>query len=50
MNMVGTPWSAVHFSAATASSAEIGSNTSAGYTIAEPCVTQARLPSTMPKQ
>ena len=50
MNMVGTPCSPVQRSASTASSAATGSKPSDGLTIAAPWVTQARLPSTMPKQ
>ena len=36
MNIVGTPYSDVHRSASTASSVAIGSNDSAGMTIAAP--------------
>ncbi len=50
MNMVGTPCSAVHFSAATASSVLAGSKLSFGKTAAAPWLMQARLLITMPKQ
>jgi len=50
MNIVGTPCRAVHRSACTASSVARGSKPSEGLTMHEPWVTQARLPSTMPKQ
>ena len=50
MNMVGTPCSPVQRSACTVSSTAFGSKPSPGNTMAAPCVTQARLPSTMPKQ
>ncbi len=50
MNMVGTPCRPVHRSACTASNVATGSNPSDGLTMQEPWVTQARLPSTMPKQ
>jgi hypothetical protein len=50
MNIVGTPCSPVHFSSATVCKVASGSNPSPGYTIAVPCVVQARLPNTMPKQ
>lgn len=47
---VGTPWSAVHFSSSIASTIAAGSYIGEGYTIDEPCVQAARLPSTRPKQ
>ena len=50
MNIVGTPYSAVHRSACTVSSTCTGSNASEGITIVAPCVVQPRLPITMPKQ
>ena len=50
MNIVGTPCSPVHRSSATVSSTASGSKPSPGYTIVAPCVVQARLPSTIPKQ
>ena len=50
MNMVGTPYSDVHRSSTTARRLAAGSNPGEGMMIAEPCVVQARLPSTMPKQ
>ena len=50
MNMVGTPYSDVQRSSATVCNVASGSKPSPGYTIAEPCVMQARLPITMPKQ
>jgi hypothetical protein len=50
MNIVGTPYSEVQRSAATAASTARGSNASLGTTMHAPCVTMARLPSTMPKQ
>ncbi len=50
MNIVGTPCRPVHFSACTVSSTVSRSKPSFGYTMAEPCVRHARLPSTMPKQ
>ena len=50
MNIVGTPYSAVHASASTVSSTWVGSNASDGMTIVAPWVVQPRLPMTMPKQ
>ena len=50
MNIVGTPYSAVHRSACTARRLAAGSNPGAGMTMQAPCVVQARLPSTIPKQ
>ena len=50
MNIVGTPYSEVQRSVATAASVAPGSNAGAGITIAEPWVVHARLPSTIPKQ
>ena len=50
MNMVGTPYSEVHRSAATAASVAAGSKDGAGMTMHAPCVVAARLPITMPKQ
>ena len=50
MNIVGTPYSEVHRSFCTVSIVITGSNASAGTTMVAPCVVQARLPSTMPKQ
>ena len=50
MNMVGTPYSDVQRSSATVCNVASGSKPSPGYTIAAPCVMQARLPITMPKQ
>ena len=50
MNIVGTPYSVVHFSCAMVCSVASGSKPSPGYTIAAPSVTAARLPITMPKQ
>ena len=50
MNIVGTPYSAVHASAWIVSSTWVGSNASDGMTIVAPCVVQPRLPITMPKQ
>ncbi len=50
MNIVGTPYTAVHFSSATARSVVSGSKPGAGMTIVAPCVMQPRLPITMPKQ
>jgi len=50
MNIVGTPYSEVHASAATASSVALGSNDGAGITMHAPWVVAARLPMTMPKQ
>ena len=50
MNIVGTPYSEVQRSAWTACSVASGSKFSPGTTMQAPCVTQARLPSTMPKQ
>jgi len=49
MNMVGTPYSAVHFSLATAANARSGSNCSS-MTSVPPCVSTASTPSTQPKQ
>ena len=48
--MVGTPCSAVQRSLARAFRVSSGSNASPGKTIVAPVATQARLPSTMPKQ
>ena len=50
MNIVGTPYSAVHRSSCTVSSTDTGSNASFGMTIVAPCEVQPRLPITMPKQ
>ena len=50
MNMVGTPYRLVHLSPATASRTSAGLNPGPGRMIADPCVVQARVPSTMPKQ
>ena len=50
MNIVGTPYSDVHPSAATAFSVASGSNPGAGITMVAPCDVHARLPITMPKQ
>ena len=50
MNIVGTPYSEVHDSAATASRVAFGSNEGAGITMHEPWVVAARFPMTMPKQ
>ena len=50
MNIVGTPYSAVHLSSATARSVVSGSKPGAGITIVAPWVVQPRLPITIPKQ
>ncbi len=50
MNIVGTPYSEVQASSATAARVASGSKAGAGMTIAAPWEVQARLPSTMPKQ
>ncbi len=50
MNIVGTPWTAVHRSFSMAMSVDMGSKCSAGSTMVAPWVMQARLESTMPKQ
>ena len=50
MNMVGTPYSDVHFSAATAASVAAGSNARAGITMHAPWEVAPRFPITMPKQ
>ena len=50
MNMVGTPCRPVQRSSDTACRVAIGSKPSPGCTMQLPWVTQARLPSTMPKQ
>ena len=50
MNIVGTPYTAVHRSAAIAFSVASGSKPGAGITIVAPWVVQPRLPITMPKQ
>ena len=50
MNIVGTPYSDVHRSAATVSSTASGSKASPGTTTQAPRDMQARLPMTMPKQ
>jgi hypothetical protein len=50
MNIVGTPYRPVHFSAATARSVVSGSNPGAGMTMVAPWVVQPRLPITIPKQ
>ena len=50
MNMVGTPYNEVQRSVATDRRVAAGSNPGAGMTIVAPCVVQARLPMTMPKQ
>ena len=50
MNMVGTPWRAVHRSDSTASRTVTGPHPSSGKTTVAPCVKQARTPRTIPKQ
>lgn len=50
MNMVGTPYSAVHFSSCTARRDANPSKLSAGKTIAAPCVAVAMYPKMLPKQ
>ena len=50
MNMVGTPYSDVHRSSATAARVAAGSNSGAGMTMVEPWVVAPRFPMTMPKQ
>ena len=50
MNIVGTPYSDVHCSSSIVSSTARASNASPGTTMHAPWATQARLPSTMPKQ
>ena len=50
MNIVGTPYSDVHFSSAVALRVAAGSKPGAGMTIAAPWEVHARLPITMPKQ
>ena len=50
MNMVGTPYSAVHRSWVTAFSVAAGSKPAAGITIVAPWLVQPRLAITMPKQ
>ena len=50
MNIVGTPYTAVQRSSATARSVTSGSKPGAGITIVAPWVVQPRLPITIPKQ
>ena len=50
MNIVGTPYSEVQRSSATAASVAAGSKPGAGMTMQAPCEVAARLPITMPKQ
>ena len=50
MNMVGTPYSAVHRSWVTACSVAAGSKPAAGITIVAPWLVQPRLAITIPKQ
>ena len=50
MNIVGTPWSAVHRSSCTVARTASALKTGEGRTIAEPWVTAAMLERTMPKQ
>ena len=50
MNIVGTPYSDVHLSWATASRVATGSNAGAGMTTHAPWLSAPRLPITMPKQ
>ena len=50
MNIVGTPYSEVQRSAATAFRVASGSNAGAGITMVAPWDVAARLPITMPKQ
>ncbi len=50
MNIVGTPYSDVQRSSATARSVAAGSKVGAGITIVAPCEVHARLPITIPKQ
>ena len=50
MNIVGTPYSAVHLSSATTRRVVSGSKPGAGITMVAPWVVHPRLPITMPKQ
>ncbi len=50
MNIVGTPYSDVQRSSATAASVATGSNEAAGMTMHAPCELAPRLPMTIPKQ
>ncbi len=50
MNIVGTPYSEVHRSSRAARNVAAGSKPGAGITMQAPCVVQARLPRTIPKQ
>ena len=50
MNMVGTPYRAVHRSCSTAARVAAGSKPWDGMTTQAPCVSAPRLPSTLPKQ
>ena len=50
MNIVGTPYTAVQRSSATARSVTSGSKPGAGITIVAPWVVQPRLAITIPKQ
>ena len=50
MNIVGTPYSAVQRSLATASSVARGSKATSGYTMHAPLTLHARFPNTIPKQ
>ena len=50
MNIVGTPYTAVHRSSAIVRSVISGSKPGAGITMVAPWVVQPRLPMTIPKQ
>ncbi len=50
MNIVGTPYTAVHLSDSIAAASVPGRTPGAGITIVAPWVVQPRLPITMPKQ
>lgn len=50
MSIVGTPYSAIQRSAATAASIAAGSNEGEGMTTHAPWVAAARFPQTIPKQ
>ena len=50
MNIVGTPYSEVHRSPATAAKVAAGSKSGAGITMVDPWEVHPRLPITIPKQ
>jgi len=50
MNMVGTPWRAVHCSCSTVFNTSSALKVGEGRTMVDPCVMHARFERTIPKQ